>query len=231
MGKFYMKPMNPEFYDYTLYFDEEDAKNNLFWAGGNKDYKDINEDLYKEIVDGANSIGEDLENNYFPQDDDDDEYDEAKADQEAASDLKYYFGITGLNPVQQDKLVRECIDFYMYGLDDEETLDFVCRILSIKHKKEFIHGGIGGNSQGEYMDYICPKDYEKHIPFVESVLFGTGTEFQITMDRYDSEPDMSEVDVYSDYTNEYDEDAIKAHFAKDLHCSPDDIVILKADEE
>ena len=86
-------------------------------------------------------------------------------------------------------------------------------------------GTIHGCCQGDWARYICPKSMEDSVPYIEAVLFGTGTEYMITAEPIESPDDFDDADVFSTYTERWRDDDIKAFLAEEVRCDVSELVV------
>lgn len=213
MAKIYAMQCDPEWFRYEDYYDEDMAAEDGIWAGGNRQFGDTNEDLRKDIV-------RKLDDAYY------DAYEVDDPDNTPEEVIRYYFtknskeALTDLEVAELSNLVRT---FHSCSSRDEN--DIICQVLTITNGKTYECGTIHGCCQGDWMEIIYPEERKAMINWIEAVWFATGTEFRITCDSYDEEPDLSEVDVYHDYTELWKPEDIKAWIAENNHVSPEDVVI------
>jgi len=214
-GKYWARQLDPEFFNYEVYYSEQDAENDLAWFGGNRDYRDINEDLRKDIAKALEDIYYDIDNR-------------DNGDPDAESDyeiVNYYFHMPNRNEVPKiyiPKIVALAEEYSTCRSQDENEV--LAEALSLKYGKRFVTGTIRGNSQSDWMDYICPAGL--NVDYIEAVFFATGTEFAITEDRYETEPDWSEANTFTAYTDEWSDTGLVTFVADELGCFPEDVVVM-----
>lgn len=226
MNKYYAKPTSMEYFDYTVYYDEDMAKDDNFWAGGNRDFGDINGSLRDDIKNHLENLDSDVET----------ETDSEKTDKENVEGIfnlvHYYFPKSPGRELQYIKLANE----FTYCESREEN-NIICKVLQMEYDEEFINGTITGNSQGDWMEYICPKKIANRVPYIEAVLFATGTEFAITEDKLDldgkTEDEINQAfddaDKFYDFTELWKEEDIKKWLADMIHCKPEEVEILEGE--
>lgn len=110
-----------------------------------------------------------------------------------------------------------------------DQLDVACTILTIQTggKQQYVYGTITGAVQGDYAYYVCPQKIEADkIPYIEAVIFGTGTELVVIDKAYadDEFPTEDDFDLaYSMYTEKSN---LEVAVAKELGVSDSDVVII-----
>lgn len=212
-------------YDCDAWYSEVFAKDDMFWAGGNRDFNDFGWDraafadniryLYDDV---ATTIGE--QETY-------------KSDADFHSNIsllvRYHFSDYSSNIIQPKiipllKLVKEFANCYA---GDEDGI--ICDILYLLYDKPFKRGRITGYSQSDWMYFICPESFD--IKYIEAVLMGKGQEVYFTTKKYDS---LKEAEEAQDFTSEFvtddtlwDKEELKKHFAEILNCKLDEIEIVE----
>jgi len=212
---YYARQLDTEYFDHRCYYSEEDAAYDNFYAGGNRDFAEFNGDLRTDITKKLENCMYDL-----------DAIDSDNMD-EMLETLKYYFG--DLSKDELFKLADLTKDFNDCSSSLEVSI--IAQVLSIMKHEEFTSGLIRGNCQGDWAYYICPKAMENRIPWIEAVLFASGTEFVIseekcTREEFENDFENDKVFTYCAYTHHYNSQDIKEQFAEVLNCSPDEIKLL-----
>ena len=70
---------------------------------------------------------------------------------------------------------------------------------------------------------------DKSLNYIEAVLFATGTEFMITEDRYETEPDWADVSTFTAYTDEWSDNGLVMFVADQCGVFPEDVVVKVID--
>lgn len=216
MKKYYATECNPESYYYRCYYDEDMAVEDNIWAGGNsRNFGETNEDLRRDVVRA-------LEDSY---------YDLFERDNVTKEDriniVRYYFkkvNKEALTDYEIDLLTNLSKMFYECARSDEN--DIICQVLTVLHGEVFEHDVIHGCCQGDWLEIIYPESKKDLIPWIESVLFATGTEFRITEEPVE-EDEVDEAIHFCAYTNLWRDADIKAWLCKELGCSQDELVVRK----
>lgn len=219
--KYYAKEMPAEQFDFEAYYNEDDAIRDHFWAGGNRDFRDLNEDLKKDTKNHLSDAYYDL----FKADEEDSE-------KEKDSILNYYFVKANkqtLTEAEKVKLINYIKEFDSCYSKDENSI--ICGVLEIIYGEPFIEGIIRGSSQSDWMEFICPESMKDSIAYIESVLFATGTEFLITQNKIASADDIENTDYYFNYTNLWKAEEVRQWLANQIGCGLDDIVIMRISGE
>lgn len=218
MKKYYAKPANPESYDYEVYYDESMAEEDNFWAGGNRDFGDINGSFRSDLVKKIEDLDYDVQNVV--------DYDRTDAEnaKDVLEQVHYYFPKSSGREEQYLKLVNE----FQSGKSTEEN-DVLCKLLELEYGEAFVTGTIHGYSQGDWMEYICPRLMAGRVPYIEAVLMGTGTEYGITEDMIESAAEYEDADKFYDYTDLYRVEDIREWISDLMHCKPEDVVVLEND--
>ena len=224
MLKYYARPTSMEWFNWEVYYGEDMAKEDNFWAGGNSDFGDINGSLRDDIKNHLENLDSDVETETDPE----------KTDKENVKGIfnlvHYYFPKSSGKELEYIKWAKE-----FCSCDGREENEIICKVLQMEHDKEFINGTIHGSGQSDWMEYICPKKMKDRVPYIEAVLFATGTEFAITEEKLDLdgktkdeiEEALSNVDQFYDYTDLYKEEDIKEWIADTIPCKPEEVEILE----
>lgn len=105
-------------------------------------------------------------------------------------------------------VINKAMQFYDCKSDEEN--DLLCEVLETLYNKDFINGTFRGNSQGDWLDYICPEDLGPRLNYIEAVIMGTGTEFKISTEKCERDDfETDAVDCYYDYTDLWKEEDVK----------------------
>lgn len=226
MKKYYAKPTSGEYYNWEDWYGESMAAEDNFWAGGNRDFGDINGSLRDDLKKRIENADYDMDNNW----------DSERTDEENATDilnsLHYYFSKSVGKEEQYLKLINEFMT-----CDSRDENDVLCDILQLEYDEPFITGTLRGYSQGDWMEYICPKKMESSIHYIEAVLMATGTEFAITEDMLDlDDKDEDEIeeafddaDKFYDFTDLWRDEDVKEWVADMMHCKPEEVEILEGE--
>lgn len=226
MLKYYAKPTSMEWFRWEDYYGDDIAEEDHFWAGGNRDFGDINGSLRDDIKNHLENLDSDVET----------ETDSEKTDKENVKGIfnivHYYFPESSGRELQYIKLANE-----FCSCDGREENDIICKVLQLEYGEEFINGTIHGYSQGDWMEYICPKKMESRVHYIESVLFATGSEMAITEEKLDldgkTEDEINQAfddaDKFYDYTNLYKEEDIKEWIADMMHCKIEEVELLEGE--
>lgn len=232
--KYYMKPVDGDWYDWEVYYSEDQAMEDLFWAGGDRDFKDINSSLVSDVKKCLTDAYSDIEDTYYLEDEETGDIDEEEIAKTVTETIKYYFKKSDGSALRNsdiNKLSKLVVDYNetTRGWDDE--LSIVCEVLEIYYGKPFCTGTLRGSSSSDWMACVYPKELEDLIPYIEAVLMGTGTEFAISIEKIDLPEggDLFGEDVYYDYTELWRDDDIINWAAQNLGCSPSEIVLLSED--
>lgn len=234
---YYAEQLSPESFNYEYYYDEDCAVSDAFWAGGNRDFCDMNASLRDDVVKSLEDCQYDLgvvRDNYTNEDNT--ITDQAAYEAELDKVVRGYFRkVDGseLTAEEVNDLARCCEQFATCRSIDEN--DYICEALSIIHGKEFVNGTIKGCSQGDWQDYICPKDMLDRVGYIEAVLFATGTEYRITDHEVNSwkeaEKAFENGESFTAYIREWGDEHIKAALAKEAGCDADQIHVKRISGE
>lgn len=213
--KIYATEVDSENFDYSCYYDEDMAEEDGIWAGGNRDFAEINPDLRKDVSRA-------LESAYHNLYDIEDFHD---VDINIEETLNYWFKKSSGDPLteaEQKTLLKLVGDFFYCTSADENGI--ICKVLTIITGKVYKEGVIRGYSQGDWLKIIYPEEIQERLSWIEAVLFATGSEFAITTEAIE-EKDLDDAEVYYDYTNLYKPEEIKAWIAENNHVGVDDVEI------
>jgi len=226
MKKIYAREVDPEFFDYRAYLDEdmlETGSGNLIAAYGNREFCGMNADLIKDIEAELQDCKYDID---VAREDDNLTLDEQL--EEVKKTVRYYFGSKrALTDDETIRLIRLC-DLFATSTARSEEFDIICEALSIKFGIKYDYTDIRGYCQGDYQYVFYPEDTSKDfIKFLEAVYFATGTEFAITEKMFEATPDFDEEVIYHDYTYLYRDEDIKNWIAKNAGVTPEEVCLVK----
>lgn len=198
-----------------------------FWAGGNRDFGDVNFDLRYDTAKKLTDADYDINNTWDYDLTDEENYNEL------LDILHSYFP----ESVDHEEEFLDLIEEFS-GCRSQDENEIICKVLEFKYGEPFVTGDIQGNGQGDWMEYICPASMsQESINYIEAVLFNSGTEFSITEDMLDldglSEDEKEEAfaraDKFSDYTYLWRDEDIKEWIAKNMHCKPEEVELLEGE--
>ena len=231
--KYYIMPQQEDYFDSSIYYDENQAKEDHLFCSGNG--YSFNAEPLLEVEKG-------LENAYYDIFDapagtyssDDASTDILKEEaKEIISTLEGYFKKENEQPFTNSEVntLLDCIEYYNTKNDDYDN-QLICKVFGIIYGEEFIYGTFTGNSQGDWLPYFCPKSLESSLSYIEAVLMGTGTEYVMCTDPQDSPIGcFDKSDIFSAYTDLWREDDIKKWAASEIGCRPDQVEILEDYQE
>lgn len=203
--KFWAKELDMEQFDSDAYYNEDDAEYENVWIGGNRNFTAFNNDLEADVEKQLEST-----------------------DYQGEADIKYLFHKkdgTDLS-AEQTEALKKYIEDWPTIIRAKDRYETVAGVLSIIYGKPFEVGTLTGNSQGDWLYIIYPSDLGKdHISYIGSVLFGTGTEFMVTIDEV-SKDEVDSTPTNSIYTTEFDSDKIKKDIAKQLGVNASEVGLL-----
>lgn len=231
--KYYIMPQQEDYFDPSIYYDEDQAKeDHLFCFGNNSSFnaeplleveKGL-ENAYYDIFNapsttyGSNDVSPDIlkdEANYI------------------INTLASYFEKENGQPFTNSEVntLLDCIEYYNTKDNDYDN-ELICKVFGIIYGEEFMYGTFTGNSQGDWLPYFCPKSLESSLSYIEAVLMSTGTEYVMCMDPQDSPIGcFDKSDIFSAYTDLWREDDIKKWAASEIGCRPDQVEILEDYQE
>lgn len=203
--KFWARQLDIEQFDYAAYYNEDDAEYENVWIGGNRDFKTFNEDLEADIEKALDRA------DYHDEEDVRDAF--AKKDGSALS-------------AEQIETLKGYIEDWPTVGRVRDRYEIVAGVLTIVYGKPFEVDLIKGNSQSDWMYIIYPSELgDEHISYIESVLFGTGTEFAVTIDKV-SRDEADDAPTTCVYTTEFSNGAIKEDIAKQLDIDASEVGLL-----
>lgn len=222
--KYYVQAMNPEFYDYKVYYNEDDAEeDHLFGVG--EDYG-INEAEYKKLDRILCDCFCDLDQ--VQNDHDNGEISTDELAEETERTVRNYFEKkdgSEFTAEEYQNIYSLCQEYY-YSTDRYDGLTFMAKIMTICYGEEFEVYTMHGYSQSDWMNVVYPK--RLNIKFIEAVLMATGTEFMITCDKIVSAELFDESDTYCDYsTRSYNVKTIKEGAAGIIGCDVNEIEVIE----
>ena len=231
--KYYIMPQQEDYFDSSIYYDENQAKEDHLFCSGNG--FSFNAEPLLEVEKG-------LENAYYDIFDtpagtyssDDASPDILKEEaKEIIRTLEEYFKKENEQPFTNSEVntLLDCIEYYNTKNDDYDN-QLICKVFGIIYGEEFMYGTFTGNSQGDWLPYFCPKSLEPSLHYIEAVLMGTGTEYVMCTDLQDSPIGcFDKSDIFSAYTDLWREDDIKKWAASEIGCRPDQVEILEDYQE
>lgn len=203
----YAKTLNPEDFDYRVYDIRDDEYNEVFISGG-RDYCDIDNKGYlsdiKKLINDYNGwsfYGYNNWSNYF-------------------NDM--------LSKKENGKqLSPKEIHYIKQALDENDKHKIICLCLSIITGKKYLHKGLRGCCQGDYVDAYYPNTVSQaYIDFIEAWFFGTGTEIEIH--DCDSIPKSADdIEGFSFYTATWGIDNLKREIKRECGYKDSDDVDVK----
>lgn len=221
-----------DYFDYELYFNDDDAINHGMWIGGNRELIDMGDKSLINIGDRLN----DLYADYLNDGDPDDEDENGVPEDERIELARHYFDCDALRGKINADIANQLIDLARRHYDnDGDQYDTICETLELVYGKPYKNGMLRGSCQGDWLRYICPEDVSKEcLKFIEAVLFATGTEYAVCTTPHESrdDVDMQGSDIEYNYYYQYGEDEVKAAIAKDLSykdkiVKPEEVVLVK----
>lgn len=230
---YYAKQLDPETFNYEDYYDEDCAVSDNFWAGGNRDFCDINKELRSDIVRSLEDCQYDIgvvRDDYA--DEDNVITDQAAYEDELERVVRSYFSKADgseLTVEEVNDLALYCEHFSTCRSVDEN--DYICCVLEIIYGKKFINGTLHGCCQGDWLEYICPEDMQDRLDYIEAVLFATGNEYQITEQAVNNWKEAEEAfengESFGTYIHAWSDEEIREALAKDAGCDADQIHVKK----
>lgn len=228
MKKYYAKQLPAESFDYEVYFNEGAASDAKFCAFGNRNFANLNYDLIEDIVKYfrrgwiLNSIDRELSESAG---------EVPTVNEENAAIVKVvkdYFHKDDHNEFTDEECYRMhklAYDYLDCSACEENYI--ICRALEIIYGEPFKCGTIRGSSQGDWMEYICPEAVsDEAIKYIEAVLFATGTEYEVTVEKIESADEFDNAYSYPFYTCKRKDADVKQELAESIRCSPDELVLL-----
>ena len=199
----YAKTLNPEDFDYRVYDIREDEGNELYVLGG-RDYCDIdNKDYLKSIQKLINDYNSYFYESYY------DNFREYVNDM-----LPHKENGKNYSPVELHNL--------KVALDENEKNKIICLCLSIITGKKYIHSGLRGCCQGDYVDAFYPEEEDnEYVDFVEAWYFGTGVEIEIH-DCKNIPQTAEDIEGYTFYTATWGIDNLKREIKRQCGYKEDD---------
>ena len=237
MKKYYAREYPSEYFNYECYYNGDDAANDNFWAGGNRDFCEINERLGKDFLKDLEHFYDDCNTTDEEFADEEPECDAFKAEITRLADswLASYNTKDNHFTYEQAKEIYEAVSAYFDG-PYAERLENHTKALSVVMGIKFTCGTIRGCCQGDWLDYIAPETMnQEKLKYIEAVLFATGTEFETTevpidsADDFDKAHDAGQTNYL--YTAKWADDDVKADIARQIGCKPEEVAVLKIKEE
>lgn len=203
--KFWAKQLDGKQFDYKVYYNEDDAEYENVWIGGNRNFETFNEDLDVDIEKLLDY-----------------------ADPENEADIKDAFVKKDGTDLSGEELeaLKKYIEDWPTTVRTKDQYGIVAGVLTILYGKPFEVGILKGNSQSDWLYIIYPSEVgDEHIRYIESVLFATGTEFEVTIDKV-SKDEVDETPTTCIYTFEIDNAKIKEDIAEHLGVSASEVGLL-----
>lgn len=221
MKHYYAKQLDIENFDYEMYYNEDDAVEDKFWAGGNRDFCDINADLIDELVKNLESMLYDIDVDV------EEEHRKAPTLKIIRANLEYYFKKQSGKKFTQTEVkeFKALADKYV-GATCSEEKDILCELLGIIYEEPFINGTLRGNCQGDWLKYICPASMRDRIDWIESVLFATGTEFAISEKPLENPDELDGSNSSIDYTDKWCDEDVRAWAANIAGCKLEEMKLI-----
>lgn len=221
MKHYYAKQLSYEDFDYEMYYNEDDAVQDNFWAGGNRDFCDINADLINNLVRNIEYMLDDIDTDV------EEEHRKVPTLKIIRANMEYYFKKQSGNKFTQTevKKFKELADKY-FNANRREENDILCELLEIIYEEPFINGTLRGSCQGDWMEYICPASMRDNIDWIESVLFATGTEFVISEVPLENPDELDGSNSSIDYTDKWNEEEVRAWAASIAGCKPEEMKLV-----
>ena len=233
MKKYYATEAAPEWFDYEIYYDESRAEEDHIWIGGNRNFIEINEDFRKTIVKNLEDCAYDIGIAIDEATDADlgGVIDQAALEVKENEVVKYYFTKNDKTPLSETELhdlvilAREFVD----GTYSDEN-STICKVLELLYGEPFLNSTITGSSQGDWLRIIYPESRAAIIPFIEAVMFATGTEFIITTEPIEL-AELEDADCFHDYTELWKDEDVRAWLCATLSCKSEELVIRKISDQ
>lgn len=198
----YAKTLNPEDFDYRIYDIREDEGNEVIIDGG-RDYCNVDNKDYLSYIkimindyNGWSFYGYDNWSNYF----------------------------NSMLPKKENgkTLSSKEVHDIKLALDENNKDKIICLCLSIITGKKYIHKGLRGCCQGDYVDAYYPEETSKeYVDFVEAWFFGTGTEVEIH-DCENIPQTADDIEGYTFYTATWGIDNLKKEIKRNSGYKEDD---------
>lgn len=206
---------------WEIEFDPDDFVAYHMWAGGNRDFCDINPSLRNDIVHALEEVKWNLEHI-----DDDEDLDEDAKNNERLQVIKDEFkNLSSVELTTDDyyNLGSFAVDFYACRSSEEN--DIIAKVLGILHGVKFKVDTFRGSCQGDWMEVIYPEDLDRDLfDRYEALIMGTGCYFAVT-DSEVEEDEVENVDCTMYYVHQYNTDEVKQYLADEIGCEPEDIVL------
>lgn len=218
--KHYVKEV--EIADSAIYYNNYDAEADKFWAGGNTDFVEINEDLISGLMDKLTDFSDDC----------------ASLEEESSTvDLKeylklanYYFPKANGTEITDENLKMLMDTRRKYASHSFVYYDVLCKLLEIIYDEPFQFGTLKGYCQSDWINYICPASVsETKLNYIEAVYFGKGSEYEVSEEAYESLEAFESAGGYTYYIYcaETNPQKIKQHIAEELGCTIDEVSVRR----
>lgn len=223
MKHYYAKQLTyeDEYFNYENYYNEDDAVEDKFWAGGNRDFCDINAKLINNLVRNLEYMLDDIDRDV------EEEHCKVPTLKIIRANMEYYFKKQSEEKFTQTevKKFKELADKY-FNANHREENDILCELLEIIYEEPFINGTLRGSCQDDWLEYICPAKMRDRIDWIESVIFATGTEFAISEEPLENSEDMDISNFTIAYTDKWHEEDVRAWAANIAGCKPEEMKLL-----
>lgn len=229
MKKYYATEADLEWFDYEIYYAESQAEEDHIWIGGNRNFTEINEDFRKTIVKNLENCAYDLDalKSEFTDETTGTITDTKLFEAEQRNLIKYYFAKENKTDFLDEEIINliKLIQDYV-SIRSELENDVICQVLELLYGEPFLNGTITGSSQGDWLRIIYPESSAARIPFIEAVMFATGTEFRITTEPVEL-TELEDADCFHDYTELWKDEDIREWLCATLNCKSEELVIRR----
>lgn len=214
MKYIYALQMDAENFNWEDYMDEDTLVSSNIWIGGNRDYTELNSRMGTCLLKACGNVRDDVEYG-------------ADRDMAITNFLSDYMpDDKTFTDAENEQILKLVEDLAGYDHVGYSNIDTVCALLQLLTGIEFKNGTIHGCCQGDWANYIAPKD--TNMSYYEAIYFGTGTEWRIAMEETESEPDWDEIECYHDYTDSYKDADVKEWIAKNVgNISAEQVKLIK----
>jgi len=221
--KYIAKELDIESFDCEVYFNEDEAIYNSMWIGENRDFITMNADFFDDIMTAIEDCNADI-NTELEEADLEVDFDNLEL---AKASIDYYFlplrtldNIGNFTDDEYKQLYKLCFD------DKKTNIELVVEARSIIHRKPFQSGTFRGSCQRDWLYYICPEELsDDYLDYVESVLFGTGTEYLISDELIESVDDLDHNNGSTYYTCKFFDNDRKEDLARQIGCEVDELEV------
>ena len=230
MKRYYARELSAENFDYSMYYDEECAKNDHFFAKG--DGFCINEDFISGIVDNLEKAIYDIESDFDNIEENEDTDLDEERDSIILTNINYYLykEHNGQHEAFSSAEAAKLFELAQQYFDDEKD-ETMCKILEVIFCEPYKTGVMRGYSQGEYARYICPSRLSaKTLEYIEAVIFATGVEFEVTEEKIESADDFESCESSTYYIPCGTRNEIKSELLESIGCDENELCVLLIDE-